>query len=398
MHAKPLIIGFDGSRAFGKEKTGTENYSYQLLKHLVKIDTVNNYLVYIRPGSLVDKKEWPSNVRFSLINYPRFWTQIGLAIRSFLDPIDCLFTPAHTLPLICRPGLKTVMTIHDLGAEYLPKTHQLKQRLYLGAITKFQLKKATKLIAVSKATKKDLVEKIGVDENRVEVVYEGVKTGVLKDLTNDFVVNTLKQFDLEKKNYFLYIGTIQPRKNLVRLITAFSLQLSAVSRGKPEDRRKISDDRRLTADDSIKLILIGKKGWLADDIYELPKRLNVAKNVLFLGYVPEKETTALLTEARGLVYPSLFEGFGLPILEAYAAECPVLTSNISSMPEIAGDGAVLVDPYSVESIKEGLVKLCNNKVTDSLVKKGKERVNLFSWEKCAKETLEVLEKVLGIKY
>ena len=195
-----MVIGVDGSRAFGKDRTGTENYSYQLLKALAKIDTENSYLVYVRPSTTViakqeaggliplkkgiqnknqmdpqikfedDKKNgssgpesgmtskqsgmtikgWPDNFQFKILDYKRFWTQVGLSLRTFKDNLDILFVPSHTLPIIRNPKIKTVITVHDLGAEYLPKLHQLKQQLYLKYMTHKQLKGATKIIAVSK--------------------------------------------------------------------------------------------------------------------------------------------------------------------------------------------------------------------------------------------------------
>lgn len=403
-----MIIGFDGSRAFSKERTGTENYSYQLLLHLAKIDRENTYIVYLRPGVIpkgapgsVSRSTpsavsgWPSNFSFKVIDYPRLWTQLGLALQTFRDPLDVLFVPSHTLPLIRRPGLKTVMTVHDLGAEYLPKMHQLKQRLYLGFITKVQLKGATKLIAVSKATKEDLIKKVGVDSKRVEVVYEAVNTEIFKPVNSVTLRNVLRKFDIEKENYFLFVGTIQPRKNLERLIRAFQ---SVILRTKSEESltnvRNNRDDRRGVQNDDLKLILAGGKGWLSEQIFELPKKLGIEDKVKFLGRVSDEELSALLTGARALVFPSLFEGFGLPILESFACNCPVLTSKLSSMPEVGGEAAVYVDPYQVESINEGMKKIKNKELRIKLIKKGKEQLKKFSWEKAARETLRVLEEAI----
>jgi len=121
-YTSDMVIGFDGSRAFIKNRTGTENYSYQLLLHLSKIDDKNTYLVYLRPGNEFNQEDWPANFKFKLINYKRFWTQIGLALETFKQKVDVLFVSAHTLPLTRKPGLKTVMTVHDLGAQFLPQT------------------------------------------------------------------------------------------------------------------------------------------------------------------------------------------------------------------------------------------------------------------------------------
>ncbi len=337
-----MTIGFDGSRAFLGERTGTENYSYQLLKALIKIDRKNRYIVYTR----------------KTIPWRRFWTQGGLALQTFKDRLDVLFVPAHTLPLIKRPGLKTVVTVHDLGSEYLPQMHQFKQRLYLSFMQRYQLNSATRIIAVSKVTKNDLVEKIGIDPKKIEVIYEGYDK---------------EKFKYQKSNskygkYFLFVGTVQPRKNLERIIKALA---------------KLND----------KLLIVGSRGWLSDEIYKLPKKLGIEDSVKFLGYVPDEKLPALYSGAAALVFPSLFEGFGLPILEAQACGCPVITSNISSMPEVAGKGAILVNPYSVDDIVKGMERVAREGERVKLIKRGFENVKRFSWEKCARETLKVLENV-----
>lgn len=365
-----MIVGFDGSRAFLKERTGTENYSYQLLLHLAKIDKDNSYIVYLRPGSVVNKKEWPSNFGFKVLKYPRLWTQFGLARATFKDPLNVLFVPSHTLPLIRKKSLKTVMTVHDLGAEYLPAMHQVKQRLYLGFITKLQLKTATKLIAVSKATKEDLINKVGVDSEKISVVYEAANTKVFKPFRIDPNRSSLKHLGLVSGKYFFFLGSVQPRKNLQRLIEAFA-----------------------KLDPSLKLVIAGGDGWLSSKIYSESERLGIKDRVLFLGRINDSMAISLYSSAIALTFPSLFEGFGLPILEAFALNCPVLTSNISSMPEVAGDAAVLVDPYSVESITQGLKKVMDETVSRKLVSLGKEQLKKFSWEKSAKQTLEVLKSV-----
>lgn len=372
-----MIIGIDGSRAFVENKTGTENYSYQLLKALAKIDTQNRYLIYLRPGVKIETK-WPNNFRFQILNFKFLWTQIGLASQTFKDELDVLFVPAHTLPIVLKPGLKTVVTVHDLGSEFLPKTHQLKQRLYLSFMQKAQLRGTTHLIAVSYATKDDLVKRIGIRSEKITVIYEGYDKKNFKPVKIDTLVSTLKQYGLEIRKYFLFVGTVQPRKNLERLITAFKFS------------------------DLSNLVIVGQKGWMSDQIYALPKKLNIEEKVKFLGYVPDENMPALYSGAIALIYPSLFEGFGLPVLEAQACGCPVITSNCSSMPEAAGKGAILVDPYNIDDIVEAMrevqsskfiPRLCSGQEVQSLRKAGFENIRRFNWEKCARETLDLLEKV-----
>jgi len=169
-----MVIGFDGSRAFGEERTGTENYSYQLLKALLQIDKKNTYRVYVRSLPTTDYG-LPQNAEFKVINWSRLWTQGGLALECLLNPPDVLFVPAHTMPVFRLPGLKTVVTIHDLGAEYLPQYHQFPQKYYLNWSTEYVAKHARRIIAVSESTKSDLLIKLKCDGEKIRVVYEGTR-------------------------------------------------------------------------------------------------------------------------------------------------------------------------------------------------------------------------------
>ena len=254
-----------------------------------------------------------------------------------------------------------MVTVHDLGSQYLPHMHQLKQRAYLSFMQKVQLKGATKIIAVSRATKEDLIKKIGIKKEKIEIIYEAYDKNTFK---KDAQVDSLRQ-------YYLFVGTIQPRKNLERIIRAFA---------------KIKNEQSSPSDKN--LVIAGGKGWMSEEIYKLPKKLGIKSRVKFLGYVPDEKLSALYSNAEALVFPSLFEGFGLPILEAQACGCPVITSNLSSMPEAAGKGAIYVNPASVEDIIRGIREIGG--IREILIKKGFENIKRFSWEKSARETLDVL--------
>lgn len=408
-----MIIGIDGSRAFLEQRTGTENYSYQLIKNMSLIDTQNRYLIYIRRGQNPGR-DWPENFKFQILNFKFLWTQVGLALQTFIDPLDVLFVPSHTLPLIRKPSLKTVITVHDLGAEYLPRLHQLKQRIYLKLMTLYQIKTASRIISVSKATKKDLMKKIGLESEKIGVVYEGVDKTVFKQIPNDAVNDIVKKYDLERGKYFLFVGTVQPRKNLERLIRAFNVFQKTQKDPDLQKMRKseirnsyntnsseiqsyseFSGKRKL----NIKLVLVGNKGWKSDDIYKLPKELGIEDRVRFLGRVSDQELTALYNGAIALTYPSLFEGFGLPILESFACGCPVITSNTSSMAEIAGDAAILVNPESEEGIFKGMLSLYQNDSQRlSLINKGILRCKNFDWKDAARKTIDILEKTVRTDY
>ncbi len=413
-----MTIGFDASRAFVKHRTGTENYSYQLLRALSEIDKTNSYLIYLRPGQIgkTKKENWPDNFKFSEINLPRFWTQLGLARRTFTDRMDVLFVPSHTLPLIRNPKLKTVITVHDLGAEYLPSFHQLKQVLYLNLMTHYQLKTASKIIAVSKATKEDIVKKVGIESGKIEVIYEGYRELVVGDrkAQDDIERDVLRHYNLQPKTYFLFVGTIQPRKNLERVIRAFAKFLKVedggMKVGVEGGKLKMDENKNNLLSSTIKkrssalhpqlskskfkLVLAGQKGWKSDRIYSLPKELGIEDKVVFTGRISDSEAVCLYKNAQALVYPSLFEGFGLPILEAFASGCPVITSNLSSMPEVAVDAAILVDPYSETKIYEAMGEIVKNKeIRSKMIQKGYRRVGEFSWHKCAFKTLKLLKEL-----
>lgn len=383
-----MTIGIDGSRAFIKGRTGTENYSYQLLRHLSYIDIENQYLIYIKKSQISKFKSqnFPANFKYQVIGLSRLWTQIGLAFRTFIDPIDVLFVPSHTLPLLRRPGLKTVITVHDLGAEYLPVLHQLKQVLYLKLMTHYQLKTANKIISVSKATKKDLMKRIGIADKKISVIYEGVDKAVFKKMPKDIVNDIVKKYDIVREKYFLFVGTIQPRKNLERLIKAFAKFLEGLE-GREE---------REGLDNSFKLVLVGGKGWKSDSIYRMSKELGIEDRVRFLGRIPDEDLAGLYNGALALTYPSLFEGFGLPIVEAFACGCPVITSNSSSMPEVAGNAAILVNPYEQGEIFKAMRQIHNSEVLrNKMIQKGILCCKQFDWKTTVKRTIEVIKETIS---
>jgi glycosyltransferase involved in cell wall biosynthesis len=364
-----MKIGIDASRIAREDKTGTENYSLNLIKAIAEVDRLNHYVLYFNKIPRFFEISQP-NFSTKVLPSPRFWTQGRLAFECFIRPPDILFVPAHTMPVVRRPNLKTVVTIHDLGAEFLAEYHQFPQKLYLSWSTKYVAGHATHIISISKFTKKDLMKTLRVPASRISVVYEAVDREVFYLRSSEEVNNVKTKYGLNK-NYFLYVGTIQPRKNLPRLIEAFA-----------KARLKNTD-----------LVLAGSQGWLVDEINKAPKKFSISERVRFLGFVDKDEVAALYSGAVGLAFPSLYEGFGLPILEAFACECPVLTSKIGAMAEIAGSAAILVDPLDAKDIAAGLKKLAKNKrISQDLVKKGGERVKNFSWEAAAKETINMFEK------
>ena len=364
-----MRIGIDASRIARDEKSGTENYTLNLIRALAAIDRKNYYQLYFnQPPKFF---ELPGgNFASKVIASKRFWTQLRLAAELAINPVDLLFVPAHTLPVLRRPALKTVVTVHDLGAQFLKEYHEFPSRYYLNWSTAFVANYASHLIAVSGATKKDLTRRFKVPASRITVVHEGVDQSFFKRASEAEIELCRKKYGLASK-YFLFVGTIQPRKNLTRLIEAFARS-------------------RLNLD----LAIAGQPGWLYKEIYEAPERFGVENKVKFLGFVPNEDIVKLYSGSTAFVFPSLYEGFGLPVLEAMACGCPVITSSVSSLPEVAGEAAVLVDPDDTKAIEKALKDVATDPtLRERLTAAGYRRVKDFTWERSAKETLAVLAKV-----
>lgn len=380
-----MNIGFDASRITVSQRTGTENYSYYLAQAMARVDKDNRYTLYFRKEpseKLVDELVGDKDsFSIKVISWPRLWTQGGLAWECVKNPPDILFVPAHTLPIIRHPSIYSVVTVHDLGFEYLPEYHQFPQKLYLDRMTRYAAASADHIIAVSSSTKKDLITKFGTEEERITVIHEGVdKQRFFPE--EDTAKKVVEKYSLDFP-YILFVGTVQPRKNLRRLIKAFSLLVTS-KRNSLEKVGKASN---------LKLLLAGKPGWLYDDIYSAPTEFGVADRVKFLGHVPGEDLPGLYQQAICFCLPSLYEGFGLPVLESMASGTPVVLANVSSLPEVGGEAAIYVDPYSAESIAQGLfelLSLAGSSEYEKLVSDGFARVNKFTWEQCARRTLAVL--------
>jgi glycosyltransferase involved in cell wall biosynthesis len=346
--------------------------------------------------------------------FPRLWTHARLSAELLARAPDVLFVPAHVLPLGAplRRGMRTVVTIHDMGYLRYPEAHTAAQRLYLRLSTIWSARAASQLIAISGATRDDLLRFAGVSPAKITVVHHGLSPR-FRPVTDAAALAAVQrrygiadtgqgehpsQGEHKVRPYILYVGTVQPRKNLVRLIEAFA-QL--------DDRRPTTDDRRLAtlADEqrssfvlrpssdatAIQLVIAGKRGWLTESIERRAAELGIADRVRFTGYVDDGDLPALLSGALAFVLPSLYEGFGMPVLEAMACGAPVLASNTSALPEVAGDAALLVDPTDTAAIAAGLARLATDAgLRAELRARGLARAAQFTWERCAEETLVVL--------
>ena len=365
-----MLIGIDASRAAVAQRTGTENYSLNLVRHLVALDRKNSYRLYLnRPPS---RNLQSANCELRVMPFPRLWTHLRLSLEMMRHPPDLLFVPAHVLPIV-HPRA-SVVTVHDLGYLYFPHAHRPLDRLYLDLSTRHNARAAAHLISDSQATKRDLVERYSVDPAKIAVVYAGYDAAAFRPVRDRAAIEAVKARYSIAGEYILSVGTLQPRKNLARLIEAFaSLQI---------------------ADCKLQLVIAGKRGWLYKEIFAQVHQLGLEDEVIFTGYVAGSDLPALLSSASLFVMPSLYEGFGLPVLEAMACGVPIVCSNVSSLPEVAGDAAVLVDPLDVGRMAAAMERvLSDEELRAELRERGFEQVGRFSWEKCARETLAVLESV-----
>jgi glycosyltransferase involved in cell wall biosynthesis len=362
-----MHIAIDASRTTVAARTGTENYALQLIRALLDLRSQHRFTLYFRDqpnaGTFVN---FP-NVEAKVIPFPRLWTHIRFAAALWADRPDVTFVPSHSLPFVF-PG-RAVTTIHDLGYRFFPEAHRDFERRYLDLTTRTSSRRATRILADSEATRRDLMGQYGVDPAKIDVVYPGVE-GLRR--ASDHEIAAVKAKYRLPDRYFLFLGTLQPRKNIERLVEAFRCYLDSGG--------------------DASLVLVGKRGWLIEDTL-IRAEQTLQSHLILPGYVSDDEVAALYSGALGLVFPSLYEGFGFPVLEAMHCGTPVLCANTSSLPELTGEAAILVDPLDVRSIADEIARLDND--TDlraDLVRRGYEQVKPFTWKRAAELTLQTLEK------
>lgn len=366
-----MLIGIDASRAARVERTGTEAYSFHLIRALLSAAPQHRFRLYADralPSELAALL--PSVAEPRVMPFPRLWTHVRLSTEMLVRPPDVLFVPAHVVPLI-HP--RAVVTIHDLGYLFFPQAHPPLARLYLDLSTRWNARVAAHVIADSQATKDDLVRHYAIAPGKITVAYPG-RDEDLRRVDDPSAIEAVKYRYNVTGDYLLYIGTLQPRKNLTRLIQAFSNLQSQIS--------------------DFKMVIAGGMGWLYADIFAEAKRLGLESQVLFPGRVAEEDKAALLSGAEAFVFPSLYEGFGLPVVEAMQCGTPVICSNTSSLPEVAGDAALLVDPLDVDALAQAMARLLDDAdLRRTLVERGYAQSQKFSWADCAARVLAAFESV-----
>lgn len=368
-----MTIGIDVSRAFKTEKTGTEWYSYELVKALIALDHETKYRLY---GSTpLPKNSWnlPDNADYRYLRWPskQLWTQGRLSWEMMRTPPELLFVPSHAVPLI-HPK-KTLTTIHDVGFLHWQEAYAHKEWQYLDWSTRYAVRHCPKIITISEFSKKELMRSYGATDEQVVVTHLGYdQARYVPPMDRVIVQQEVAQTGKMQKPYVLVLGRLDRRKNPVAALKTFE-----------ELHQKYPD---------LSLIFVGPKGYCGEQIMGMIKSSPAAKAITMLGWVSEEEKVRLLQGAEMLLFPSLYEGFGLPVIEAQACGVPVACSNAAALPEIAGDGAILFDPENIAEIVQAVEKiLADESLRQDLIVKGLQNAQRFSWEQCARETSVVLQ-------
>ncbi len=383
-----MRIGIDARAILNPEKsapTGVANYVWQMVKNLLEIDKENQYILFfdfkVRDKDV--KRFSQSNVKIKFFPFSDYKKYMPGAYSEILgmatyarEKMDVLHTtsPLYRVPASYRG--KIVTTFYDFAPYRAPELFPRLSAAKLKTLYSFAAKKSDRLIAVSDSTKNDAAEFLGYPAEKIKMIYNGIDRRFF-ELAGEGTAGDVKNLYGIKNKYILFLGTLEPRKNLSRVLDAFA---------------RFKKDYGNNFD--YQLVVAGKRGWLTEEYFQQTEDLGIKEDVIFTGYVGGEELKPLYAHADFFVMPSLWEGFGQTIVEAMACGAPCLVSKVASIPEVAGDAALYVDPHDTEGIAKAMAKLADDKnMRKELGAKGREQAKKFSWEKCARQTLEVYRSI-----
>jgi len=378
-----MIIGIDIRMLAKGGKTGVEEYTCNLLENMLSLNKDIRFKLFYNGFRKQEMNYgWAefSNVETIKLKIPNKVLDASLRFFDFprmerlIGKIDKFFSP-HIFLSSVGPDVEKIVTFHDLSFEKYPEFYSKQKNFWHFSMDpKKQAQRSDKIIAVSESTKQDLTECYGIDPQKIRVIYSGLSSAATGDISDEKKKEVREKYRLPE-NFILYLGTIEPRKNIKSLISAF-------------DRSKRSGFLKNSA---MKLIIAGSKGWLYKEILGMPEKLGSQKDIIFTGFLEEKDKPVLYNLAELFVYPSFYEGFGFPPLEAMAQGTPVITSNISSIPEAVADAAITINPYNTDELLSAMENvLQNEKLSKGLINLGKKRIEKFDWERCGRETLDYI--------
>ncbi|MFL6334375.1 MAG: glycosyltransferase family 4 protein [Pyrinomonadaceae bacterium] len=366
------------AHSVGTGLAGNETYAANLVEALAEIDRENSYTVYVTREEAARRfgGRWANvGVRRTMPHTPLLRIPLTLSAELRRRPVDLLHVQYTAPPLAPCP---VVATIHDLSFEHLPETFKLRSRVQLRLTVRATARRAAHVIAPSEHTRRDLVETYGLDPARVTAIPLAVAPHFRPVADAGEVERVKKQHGIAGE-YVLAVGSIQPRKNLARLVRAYS----ALRRGRGRSNLP-------------QLVLVGKQAWLYGDTLTTIEEEGLGESVVLTGYVSEGDLPALYTGALCFAYPSFYEGFGLPPLEAMSCGAPVLTGNLTSLPEVVGDAGLMVDPFDSGAIASALARLIDDDaLRASLRERGLRRARSFDWRDTARMTLQVYRRVMS---
>jgi len=372
-----LRIAID-AHSIGAKLGGNESYAANLIEALAEIDLSNEYFLYVTTNHAYDRfhGRWPNfTVRTTLPHTPLIRIPLTLSAELRKNPVDVLHVQ-FTAPPFCP--CPVVVSVHDLSFEHLPQTFNRRSRTQLRLTVRNSVRRAARILSLSEHTRRDIMDTYGIGSESVTAIPLAAPShfGPVED--HKELQRVRHTYGIEG-DYVLYVGSIQPRKNLTRLVQAYALL-----------RSKYQNDR------FPKLVLVGKCAWLYDETMRALKETGLNESVVLTGYVPESDLPALYSGSLCFVYPSYFEGFGLPPLEAMKCGAPVVVGNRTSLPEVVGDAGLKVDPFDVSAIAGAIEQLLNNSgLRDEMRAKGSTRARMFDWRETARQTLKVYEQVVS---
>ncbi|MDZ4243530.1 MAG: glycosyltransferase family 1 protein [Candidatus Doudnabacteria bacterium] len=396
---KNMLLGIDASQANRDIRSGTEWYAFYLIQEFKRLLRGRNDVRirlyarnHLRPDLVADL---PENFEIRILRWPfkYFWVQKRLSLEMLLHPPDILFCPAHTIPLI-HPK-KTFTTLHDIGFEDYPELYDKLSLWYHKFSARLGVKKAYHIFTVSQFSKSRIMEVYDCPSEKITVTYLGYDAEKFKTRERPEVEPRLAKYGLSYKNYLFFVGRMEPKKNILNIVKAYERLLSLrAERSNPKADEiasssldKLEDPRN----DAPILALAGRKVNVRDVEAYLAGKPELSAKIKFIGHFEEGDLAFLYAGAIILVFPTLYEGFGLPIIEAQACGTPVVTSNTSSCAEVAGQGAIIVDPEIPEEISEAIRQLLSDpKLREEKISAGFENIKRFSWQQCARTTFDLL--------
>lgn len=368
------------AHSIGTRLGGNESYAANLIEALAQIDSVNHYTLYVTTAEAIDRyqQRWPNFlVRSTRPHTPLIRIPLTLSAELRKNPVDVLHVQ-FTAPPFCP--CPVVVSVHDLSFEHLPQTFHRRSRTQLRLTVRHSVRRAARVLTLSEHTRNDVMATYGIARPMIEVIPIAASPK-FEPVLDDKELQRVRHIYRITSDYILSVGSIQPRKNLVRLVRSYTL---------------LRD--KLGADKLPKLVFVGKRAWLYDETLRALEDASLGDSVILTGYVPESDLPALYTGATCFVYPSIFEGFGLPPLEAMQCGTPVIIGNRTSLPEVVGDAALAVDPFDVNAIAAAIEQiLYKPALRDKLRVRGLERAKMFDWQETARRTLSVYEQVANVK-